>query len=109
VRHRTLRPCDSRFTLKRSYGFRTENIAFNHALGKLPDPVSPHSFFEQAQLHSVAGHGPHRMGREKLQSNDEEVEHRDAFCRRDYGKNWKFPVSQHPQKRTPPDVSGEGF
>jgi len=37
-----------KLTLKRSYGFRTENareIALYHALGKLPEPVFTHSFF----------------------------------------------------------------
>ena len=37
-----------KLTLKRSYGFRTENareVALYHALGKLPEPVFTHSFF----------------------------------------------------------------
>lgn len=37
-----------KLTLKRSYGFRTENareVALYHALGKLPEPAFTHSFF----------------------------------------------------------------
>jgi transposase len=37
-----------KLTLKRSYGFRTENareVALYHALGKLPEPIFTHSFF----------------------------------------------------------------
>jgi len=37
-----------KLTLKRSYGFRTENareVALYHALGKLPEPSFTHSFF----------------------------------------------------------------
>jgi hypothetical protein len=37
-----------KLTLKRSYGFRTENareVALYHALAKLPEPVFTHSFF----------------------------------------------------------------
>jgi len=37
-----------KLTLKRSYGFRTDNareVALYHALGKLPEPTFTHSFF----------------------------------------------------------------
>ncbi len=37
-----------KLTVKRSYGFRTaaaREVALYHTLGKLPEPMSTHSFF----------------------------------------------------------------
>jgi transposase len=46
-----------KLTLKRSYGFRTENareVALYHALGRLLEPEFTHSFFRQTKFPSMS-------------------------------------------------------